>query len=464
MSVVLSYHMGLQSSVRKAAPRMRYLARTAPDENTRLRAEVLAEYLEGSRDWLKKMEKYLRDGQEDTCMLAICARARMNSNDHARAKEYADRINRVIQGAGLFGWFIDAYSNGWAGKHEKALELTHAAIKRYPDNVMLRFALAEGLLELGKLEKAEEAMKAAAGLCEQGDFFIFLRAELAILQKDYKTACVELRKFVGAGQDEMIAYTYYRLNKLYTLRGDRKEALRHLGIGRNLSPESDFKSNEELTALVQGSVEFRPAFEDLPVECLELNFGRAKQALLNNLFSACNKTGSAFSTVYVFEKDSVPRAVRTWMFFNEHKLRETKTAKIFIPSLPLSSFVDARGNILKTEFIRTQSEYGRYLAAVDYAVPLKHLALGPMEVQLNMEGLWKERQADVLELRLDEPSHLPGHRCYILALPHDSEILELSVKPLEEQRCGNLRFLIYPRFFFDGEHFKLTAKFRHKQQ
>ena len=461
--IVLSYHMGMQSAVGKAVPRMSQLAKTAPDQDTRLRAGLLAEYLDGSRTWLKTMEQYLRDGHDDPCTLAICARARMTANDYAKAREYADRINRAVPGAGLFGWFVDAFSNGWMGKHEKSMEITRAAIKRHPDNVMLRFALAQGLLELGKLDKAEEAMKEAAGLPEQNDFFIFLLAELAILRKDYKTACVELRKFIGAGQHDAMSNTYYRLNRLYSLRGDRKEALRHLEIARNLAPELDFKSNEELAALVQGSVEFRSSFEDLPLECLELNFSRGKQALLENLFSAHNNSGSASSTVYILEKDSAPKAVRAWMFFNEHNLRAARKTTIFLPSLPLSSFTDANGNTLKCEFTRTESEYGRYLAAVNYAAPLKHLALGPIEAQLNMEGLWKERQGELLDVRLDETSHLPGHRCHILALPSDSEIRELSGKPDKELLRGRFRFLIYSRFFFDGEHFRLTAKFRHKQ-
>ncbi|HBA60612.1 MAG TPA: hypothetical protein DCZ92_07300 [Elusimicrobia bacterium] len=460
MLVVLSYHMGLHSTVRKAAPKMKHLAKAAPDADTRHKAEALSEYLEGSKTWLKKMEKYLGDGHEDPCLLAICARARMNANDYPKAKEYAARINRVIPGAGLFSWFIEAYYTGWTGKHEKSLELTFDAIKRHPKNVMLRYALAQGLLEMGKLDKAEKAMEEAAGLPEQNDFFIFLRAELAIMRKDYKTACIELRKFIGAGQSDSVAYAYYRLSRLYSLRGDRKEALRHLEIGRNLAPEAGFKSNEELTALVQGSVEFRASFEDLPADCLEFNFTQGQQVLLDNLFSARNNAGTASSTVYIFEKDALPRAVRAWMFFNEHQVRGLTQTKMFLPSLPLSSFVDARGNILKTEFIRTQADYGRYLAMINYAAPLQQLALGPIEVQLNMEGLWKERQGGLMDLRLDEPSHLLGHRAHILALPADSEITELSVKPDKEVKRGGWRFLVYSRFFFDGEHFRLTARFK----
>ena len=178
----------------------------------------------------------------------------------------------------------------------------------------------------------------------------------------------------------------------------------------------------------------------------------------------CNNCGSASSTVYIFEKDSEPKAVRTWMFFNEHNLRAARKTNIFLPSLPLSTFTDANGNVLKCEFTRTQSEYGRYLAAVNYAAPLKHLALGPVEVQLNIEGLWKERQGELLDFRLDEPCNLPGHRCHILALPADSEIKELSAKPDKELLRGRFRFLVYSRFFFDSEHFRLNAKFRHKSR
>ena len=463
MLVVLSYHMGLHSTLSKALARMRHLAKAGPDADPRLRAALLAGRMEASKDWLRNLEKYLAAGHEDAALLALCARGRLNGNDNVKAREYAGRITRLIPGARLFTWFIDAYHNSWLGDIDKYLDTTRDAILRFPGNTMLRYALAQTLMETGRLDEAETAMKEADKISGHEDFFIFLRAELAILRKEYKTACVELRKFIGAGPGDMQAYTYYRLNKLYALRGDRKEALRHLGIGRNLAPELSFKSNEELAALVQGSAESNSSFEDLPAECLAVNFTRGKQALLDNLNSARNNIGSAFSTVYIFEKDQAPRCVRTWLFFNEYQLQESLKTKIFLPALPLSSFTDGRGNILKTEFARIQANYGRYLATVSYAVPLKHLALGTMEAQLNIEGLWKERQGRMLDLRLDEPNQHIGHRCHILALPEDAEIVELSAKPGEQLVSGGWRFLVYSRFFFNGEHFRLTAKFRHKQ-
>lgn len=120
------------------------------------------------------------------------------------------------------------------------------------------------------------------------------------------------------------------------------------------------------------------------------------------------------------------------------------------------------GNILKTDFRRVDSGYGKYLATVDFTTPLKHLTPGPIETELDLDGLWEEKNGGEIELHLDETMQNPGWRSRILALPEDSEIMSLSGKPDETTVEGGTRYLAYSKFLFDGEHFRLTAKFRHK--
>lgn len=463
MLAVLSNHMGETPLLRKAGARMRRLAKSGADEHARLYAGLLAEHLAKSADWLKKLEHYLGGGSDDPALLGICARARLAAGDYARAREYARRIDRAIPGGSLFTWFVEAYFNVWAGRRDLWLQLTLDAIKNHPGNVMLRFALAEGLTETGRLDEAEAALQEAAGLAGEHGFMPLLRAELALMRGDYKAACVDIRKSLGAAKDESIGYAYYRLSKLYALRGDRKEALRHLGIARNQAPELNFKSNQELEALIEGSVEYTPSLESLPADCLELNFKKAKRALLDNLFSGLKGTDTPFSTVYMFGRDSEPAAVRCWAVFNELDQEPRKRVKAFLQALPMSSFMDARGNPLKAEFARVQTSYARYMATVQLPAQLRQASFCPVETRLNMEGLWHERQGGVIDLRLDEAARGVGHRCRILALPEDSGILELSDRADEELKRGGWRLLVYRRLYSDGGHFRLKARFRHRK-
>jgi tetratricopeptide (TPR) repeat protein len=462
MLAVLSNHMGETPPLRKAGARMRRLAKSGRDEHARLYAGLLAEHLSKSADWLRKLEHYLGGGSEDPALLAICARARLTAGDYARAREYARRIDRAIPGGSLFTWFVEAYFNVWAGRRDLWLQLTLEAIRNHPGNVMLRFALAEGLIETGRLEEAEAALQEAAGLAGEHDFMALLRAELALMRGDYKAACVDIRKSLGAAKDESIAYAYYRLSKLYALRGDRKETLRHLGIARNQAPELNFKTPQELEALIEGSVEYAPSFEELPSACLEFNFKNAKRALLDNLRSAAKNTDTSFSTVYIFGRDAEPAAVRCWGVFNELEQEPRKRVKTFLQALPMSSFLDARGNPLKAGFARVQTSYARYLATVQLPAQLRQANFCPVEAQLNLEGLWHQRQGGVIDLRLDEAARNVGHRSHILALPEDSEMLELSERADEELKRGGWRFLVYRRLYFDGGHFRLKARFRHR--
>ncbi|MHB0994842.1 MAG: protein kinase domain-containing protein [Elusimicrobiales bacterium] len=462
MLIVLSYHMGDTHWLRKAAGRMRQLAKSGPDANERLYAGLLAEYLGRVKGWLRKMEHYLGGGADDPALLAICARSRMATSDHAKAKEYAERIDRVIPGGSLFTWFVEAFTSSMSGRQEESLQLTTETIKNHPDNIMLTLALAQWLTEAGRLNEAEKALNDAEALSGDHEFIPHMRAELDVLRGEYKSACVNLRKAMGAGSDELIAGDYYRLSKIYALRGDRKEALRHLEIARNQAPELNFKTPQELEALIEGSVEYQPSFESLPAECLHFNFAKSKAALLENLRSGVSILGRASATVYIFGKEGAPRAVRSWPFFNESDLRPMKINRMALPAVPLSSFMTHRGVALKTELIKTPAAYSRLMATITFDEPVRLLSFCPVEAQLDMEGLWHERHGGVIDLRLDEVSRL-GHHCHILALPEDTEMMEISARADEEFKKAGWRFLVFRKFFYDCEHFRLKARIKHKR-
>ena len=463
MVAVLRPHLGESPVVRKAAARMRQVARTGRTAEERLHAGLLSEFFSGDKEWQRNTEHYLGDGSEDPALLAICARARMLAGDHEKAREYAGRIDAAIPGPSLFTWFVEAYHNAWMGRFGEWYALTTEEIRHQPGNVMLRFALVEGLLHSGRLDEAGVAIDEAARLASNHDFLPIMRTDLALLRGDLKTACVELRKTIGGKQEEEISDLYYRLSKIYSLRGDRKEALRHLAIARNLGPEFNYKTAEELKAIVEGNLEYRPSFGDLPEVCLNLNHEKGRQTVLTSVLSCRHGLGMPSSTVYVFAPGAEPAAVQAWLPFNESHLAAPDHTRLFLPALPLSSFLDARGTPLRADFRRVQSEYGRYSAAVAYAAPLRQLSLVQLETRLNMEGLWARRQGGVIDLRLDEVNRRPGYRAHILALPQDSEISDLSARADEELKKGGWRFLIFSRFFHDCERFRLKVRIKHKR-
>ncbi len=462
MLAVLRTHIGDSPALRKAAKRMRQAARTAPEPEERLRAGLLADYFEGAGDWLRNTEHYLGSGSEDPALMAICARARMGTGDYEKAMDYAERIDAAIPGPSLFTWFISAYHHAGMGRFDEWFRITTEEIRHHPGNIMLLVALAEGLLQAGRLDEADAALDETAAIAPAQPYIPFMRADLALLRGDYKAACVELRKTMSEGQEEDVAETYYRLGKIYSLRGDRRESLRHLEIARRLSPGHSFKTCDELKALVEGSVEHRPAFGDLPAACQALNHERAKRALLENLLSGRRNLGAACSTVYILDPGAGPAALRSWILFNETALAAPARTRLFMQHLPLSSFLDARGNVLRADFSRVHAEYGRYIASISYSSPLKLHELNAVEARLDMEHLWARRQGGVIDLRLDEPCQHPGHRCHILALPENSDIADLSARADEEFKRAGWRFLVYSRFFFDHERFRLNGRFRHK--
>ncbi|HOI41398.1 MAG TPA: protein kinase [Elusimicrobiales bacterium] len=461
MAALLRDHIGESSVLRSAGARMRRSAKVYPSPEGRLHAALLADYFDGTRDWLRNMEHYLRGGSEEPALLALCARTRMVAGSFEKAMEYARCIETAIPGSSLFTWFLSAYHDSGMGRFEEWLSRTTEEIRHRPGNIMLLLALAEGLTQAGRANEAATALDETAAISPAQFYIPFMRADLALLRGEHKAACVELRKAMSAGGEE-VPGIYYMLGKIYALRGDRKESLRHLEIARKLAPEYSFKTGDELRALVEGSVEYRPLFADLPAACQEFNHSRSKQALLDNILSARRNLAPASSTIYVVDPEAGPSAVRTWMFFNETRLSAPARTRFFMQAQPLSSFLDHKGAALRADFRHVRSEYGRYTASLQYPSPIKLHGLCPVEARLDLEHFWARRQGGVIDLRLDEAANGPGHRCHILALPDDSDISDLSARADEELKRGGWRFLVYSRFFFDYEHFRLKARIKHK--
>ncbi len=462
MLIVISNHMGMHSALRKALPRLKRLGTTAPDGNTRARAALMASYLERDKDWRKKADKYLRGAPDDIYALAVAARTQVLT-DYKKTGEYLEKLIKLIPGSEIYAWLMEQYRTEWLGRTGKYIESNREFIKKFPGNITLRLFLIEMLIDSGRLKEAGEAMDEALKLAPAEDALIYLHGELLLYQKDYQAACAEFRKFIGIGPDEMKPYAYHTLAKIYTLRGDPEEARRHLDIARNLAPDRNLKSNDELAELVSRLKKFQSGLEGLPPEALRFNLEKCKEALSRNLLSAHNVNNTTSSEIYCFEKDGRPRAACLWLLFSEHDPGDRPRIILPLPSLPLSSFTDWNGNILKTDYRRVDSAYGKYLGTVEFTEPLKNLTAGPIETELDLDGLWEEKAGGETELRLDEVMPQPSYKCRILALPEDSEIISLSEQPDETVTEAGTRYLVYSRFFFDTEHFRLTAKFRHKQ-
>lgn len=461
MAAILSNHVEISSVLRRGRLKLKLLENTENDEIARTRAGLIFAYIEDTKDWPKRAEKYLRLKPDDPFALALCAQARLDSDDYRKAGEYSAKLTEMMPGS-MYNWYIEMSRLNRMGRKKESQELTRRVIKKFPANMMLRYGLSQALIESGNLDEAEKMITEGIKLSPIEEFFIYFHSEIFLYTKNYPAACAELRKAIGIATDEIKSFLYYKLSKVYILRGEPAEARKHLEIARNLAPDLNFKSNEELTEIVNRMKNFPSSLEGIPPALLHFNFKKSKEVLLLDLFSAHNNVGTASSAIYVFEKDCHPRAACLWLFFYAPHRHNAKRTEIFLPSLPLSSFADWQGNILKTDFRRVDSGYGKYIATIDFTAPLKHNTPAPIEAETDMDGLWEEKAGGEIELHLDETMQQLGYRNRILALPEDTEIISISAEPDETIVEDGTRYLIYSRFFFTDEHFRLTVKFRHK--
>lgn len=462
MLTMISAQLGIGTATARALPKLKRLTKTAPSPAGRARAGVMVAYLEGSPGWIKEAEKYLKTAPDDVHALYLAARGQMVvNNNFRRAREHADRIEALMPESNLEYWFIDLNRYTLTGDLEKVLETTRLLTARFPGVTMLRVGLVQRLMEAGRLDEAEREAGEALKLDPAHDFLNFFAAEIKLHRRDYQGAADGTRKFIGIAPDEIKYYSYHKLYLISLLRGDREQALKYLEIARNLAPELDLKSSEEVAAAIAGLRTASPA-GGLEPRHLEFSFRKGKELLLRNLTAALNNVGGTSSEIYILDPDERPRAVRDWFFFNMFRRQELRRTKLTLAAPPLSSFSDSGGAILKADFQRIESVYGKYSALVEYAEPLKPNSAGLITAETDLEGRWQELPDGALVLQLDETMEQMGWKCRIVALPEGTGVISLSEEPSEDLTEDGTRYLVYSRFFYENERFRLTARFRQK--
>jgi tetratricopeptide (TPR) repeat protein len=122
-----------------------------------------------------------------------------------------------------------------------ALEDYRALAALEPDDVEHRFAVAEGLSELGAYDKAEAAFRAILGTWPAEEFRVTIRlGALQRLHGDYRQALDTLNQLVARnGPQEGMRFHYHRAWTL-SLLGRYDEAIRDLSEG--LKDQPDFAS------------------------------------------------------------------------------------------------------------------------------------------------------------------------------------------------------------------------------
>jgi len=457
---IVSSNLGGASIYRKYLPKLRRLARERGDEAAKLKMNFLLDYFDRSGGSLKTGERYLRQEPEDKDALFLCGMMEAGRQNFRTAGEYCGRLKKLVPDPGFFE-AVFALRFRPPESPEKQVEQALAAVAAYPDAVTPRVALLGTLLDAWMLDEAEQQFPAALELAPSDDLLVYFKGELHLRRNELQAACGELRKFIGLTPTEGLKpHAYTKLYRLYKLMGNEEQAQKNLKIARNLAPELDIKSNEEVEEIVRGLKFPGDAFEGFSRAGADFAVEEGRKALLRNMTRPYNNVDDPSVSLYQLENGAA-RGLSIWLFFNGEQAAGGMRMRTYLQAPPLSSFSDSGGNILKTELQKTVARYyGGYLATVYFNSPLALNSVNAVAVEPDAEPLWERLDDGTWEFRLEEMYVTAVSRAVILALPEGAEIISISPEPDSRACAGGETMLVYSRFFPANRTFAVSARLR----
>lgn len=460
MLAIISANLGGETIYRKYLPNLRRMAQAGSDEALKLRLAFLLEYFDRSGSWLKTGERYLRLKPDDKDALSLCGLKEAGRQNFKTAGEYCERLKKLVPDPGFFE-AVFALRFRPLESPERQLEQALAVVAAYPDAVTPRIALLGTLLDSGLLDEAERQFPAALELAPSDDLLVYFKGELHLRKNELQAACGDLRKFIGlTPTEELKPHAYTKLYRLCKLMGNEEQAQKNLKIARNLSPELDIKTNEEVREIVRAVKFPADAFEGFSRAAADFALEEGKAALLRHITVPYNNVDNPSVSLYRFENGAA-RGLAIWLSYNAELAAGNMRMRTYLQAPPLSSFSDSGGNILKTELQKTVSRYyGGYLATIHFSSMPALNSVYAAAAEPDMEKLWKRLEDGTVEFRLEEMPETTVSRCVVLALPEGAELLSLSPEPDRREAAGGETMLVYSRFFPANRTFTLSARFR----
>jgi len=380
-----------------------------------------------------------------------------NTIDMQDVKACIDRLRAAYPG-GAFPELLlsDFYIS--RGLINKSLEILSRQIEKDSASTNSRVIIAQTLAYMGKLSEARKHIRQALQLNPTDEYAMMLSGTINSFAGKYQEAVNDLRKSISLSRHEgMRPILYYRLYKLSLLLNREDDARRYLQIARNLRPGL-FVSLPERFA-VTDSLKLSPeACGKLTPWQRELLLSRTVSMIKANDVLPIGSIGGA-ARIFILDETGECSNLTLWPQYNS-STQDRHSAWICVQAVPFSPFFASGGDILKSEFHKSETAYGNYMAEVVFRRPL---ASGAGEL-ISAEGDVSDqitRKEDGLRLKIDElPAAQAGHSCYIIGVPGGMEIHRLSQDPTDTVGAEGMRYYIYSRFFYNADKFKLELTLR----
>ena len=447
--MLASNHITDISEIRKTLKKLKQLENTLNDQD-KLKASIIVSIFEHQPSSKKLISKYSRQYPTDPYIYVF---GLMGANIYDNIQDYIkhmEKFKEIYPENNFSDWAIaGVYFE--IGNNTKAISIMKKLITKSPKTIIFRIILTQNLLEQGDLEETEKQINAALKLDPTNDLLAVFAAEINLHKKNYAIACNYLRKFIGFTNLESLKHQmYYKLYLIYHNIENIEQAEKYLKIARNLAPEWNYLSAEEIKSKIDCCKISSSIFDDINRKRFDFIVKKAKTLNLKFLLSMHNNENYPNIKYYELSESGEIRNISMWPCSNV-SLKENTNMKLWLHSVPFSPFMDKDGNILKTNFKRIESILGNYIAEIIYQNPIPQYDFAFSTAELDASHQWKKTGSQEYKLLINERNVKLGHISYIIAVPNDFEVLSVSPKPDEIIDLNNMKFYMYTKFLFTGE-------------
>jgi hypothetical protein len=233
------------------------------------------------------------------------------------------------------------------------------------------------------------------------------------------------------------------------------EAEKYLQMARKCGPEWGWQSVEELNDCMD-KLKLTGNLFGLPNQVLD-KIAR-KIINLNRLCWQKNRLpdkGGVIFDVYALENSgTLCRHIKIWTSYI-YSLRKISKGSVRVNSIPISAFFNENGDIIKCDFSDTGAKYGRYTGVLTYGEVLKRNRLEFLATELEVPDCLSSDASGGMLLNIENVNvNWGAYGCMIL-VPKDTTLESVSLQPDEIIEMENAKILVYTRFLYAFQPFRL---------
>lgn len=405
--------------------------------------------------------RYHRLYPDDLLMVVLLCHIEADLGDYQGTLDLCGKVNSRYPDFVITRLF-EADIQAGLGNVERCMQILYEADARYPDNSGVRIVAIQNLISYGRLDEADAFIDAV--LAKNPDDYVVmgLRPKADLYRGRVREAVNATRKSIGFEDNSLTkAYLYYNLYRIFTEfgseeKGERQKARDYLAMACKIAPECGFRSFEEVRNYIFSMRLEAMKPENIRPDDFAVALEHAREVCVRIMSPLTYKKYSNLASSTYYHVDEAGNFEKVVTFSNYRFTAEPGVrTQIYLPSAPISPFVNHFGEELESTLRKCQSIFGNFVALVNYGRPQRSGEAIFFMTQLE-PGRTEAGPDGTLVLKTSAAPYWDTvHHGIGVSFPAGFSVLRESKAPDRIVERDGRKFYFYTKFLFSGQSFPL---------